>query len=72
MSTRIVWIDRVKRVEEKIARQWVRGSADKAEFREESHGWWVTLESGHEAIYVGTTRPELRAGDSVRRILEKV
>lgn len=72
MSTKFVMTDVVKSVEEKIARQWVSGSGDAAVFADNSHGWWVTFVSGHESIYVGTTKPELKAGDCVRRILEKV
>jgi hypothetical protein len=72
MSTKFVMVDRVRRVEEKIARQWIRGSGPKAEFREGSEGWWAIFESCPASMYLGTTRPELKAGDAVRITLEKV
>ena len=72
MSTKFVMVDRIAKVEEKIARRWMHGSGNDAVFEQDSHGWWAVFESCPASMYLGTTKPALAAGDSVRIILEKV
>ena len=72
MSSKFIMLDKVSRVEEKIARQWTSGSAEKAVFAEQSHGWYVLLDSLGVSIYLGSTRPKLEKGDTVRLTVEKV
>lgn len=72
MSTRFVMVDKVRRVEEKIARRWIGGAGDDAKFQDDSQGWWAVFESCPASMYLGTLRPGLATGDSVRIILEKI
>jgi hypothetical protein len=72
MSTKFVMLDVVARIEEKIARQWVSGTGQDAVFRDASEGWWAIFRSCPASMYLGTTKPGLRAGNRVRITLEKV
>lgn len=72
MSIRFVMTDRVARVEQKIAKRWMRGTGDKAVFEDNTQGWWAVFESCPASMFLGTTEPGLKAGDAVRLILEKV
>lgn len=71
MSIKFVMIDRIKRVEHKIVKKWLRGSGDKAEFEDESQGYWATFESCPASIYLGASEPRLADGDRVRLTLER-
>lgn len=53
----------VENVEQRFTKQWVSGSGDKAQFREVSAGWYLTLAGSHEAQYVGNIKPNAAKGD---------
>ncbi len=72
MSTKFIMLACVTRVEEKIARQWVSGAGDKAVFDDRSEGWYAVLDRSPASIYLGTGKPGLKEGDTVRLTLEKV
>ncbi len=72
MSTRFVMVDRVKKIDHKQAKRWLRGTGKDAEFEEGSAGYWAVFESCPASIYLGSTEPKLAAGDAVRLTLEKV
>ena len=72
MSTRFVMLGTVRAVEERVARRWLRGAGEAAEFLEESEGWYAVLGEWPISVYLGKTRVGLRAGDSVRLTLEKM
>lgn len=72
MSTKFAMTDRVRKIDHKVARRWLRGTGNDAEFEEDSAGYWVVFESCPASIYLGTAVPKLAAGDAVRLTLEKV
>jgi hypothetical protein len=72
MSTKFVMLDTVKLVEEKIAKQWLRGVGPEAKFADNSEGWYATFSSCPASMYLGASKPGLRAGDRVRLTMEKV
>jgi hypothetical protein len=72
MSTKFVMLDVVRRVEERFARQHVRGSGEHAVFAKNSEGWYAVFESCPASIYLGSSEPELAAGDRVRLTVERV
>lgn len=72
MSDKFVMVDRVRKIDHKVAKRWVSGTGDKAVFEEGSDGYWAVFESCPASIYLGTAPPKLAAGDAVRLTLEKV
>lgn len=72
MSTKFIMLDTVKKVEERIARQWLSGTGNDAKFKDNSEGWYASFASCPAGIYLGTVEPSLKAGDKVRLTLEKV
>ncbi len=72
MSTKFVMVDRVKKIDHKVAKRWLRGTGKDAEFAEDSAGYWAAFESCPASIYLGSAAPGLKAGDAVRLTLEKV
>lgn len=69
---RVVSYGTVKVLEERIAKQHVRGAGNDAEFRERSEGWYATLHEWPAAIHFGDERPDLKIGDRVKITVEKV
>lgn len=72
MSTKFVMVDRVRKIEHKVAQRWLRGTGKDAVFAEDSVGYWAVFESCPASMFLGSIEPGLRAGDSVRLTLEKV
>jgi hypothetical protein len=72
MSTKFVMLDKVARVEEKFAKQWVSGTGQDAVFRSDSAGWYATFTACPASMYLGTMEPGLKAGDRVRITMERV
>jgi hypothetical protein len=64
--------DIIASVEEKCAKQWMRGVGKDAEFADKTEGWYATFKSCPASIYLGTEKPVLSAGDRVRITLERV
>lgn len=71
-ATRIVVLSRVIKIEKRITHVWVTGIGENAVFRENDHGYYMTLEGSHESIHVGFTNPSLKAGDKIKITFEKV
>ncbi len=69
---RYILTDRVSRVDHRFVNQWTGGVGEDATFRKDSAGYYVVLDEGLAAIYVGEDEPTLAAGDRVRLTLEKV
>jgi hypothetical protein len=63
--------DVVIKVEERIARRWVRGTGKDAEFEDGSEGWYAVFRSCPASMHLGSDVPTLKAGDRVRLTLEK-
>ena len=70
--TKYVAMDRVARVEEKVAKRWVSGSGEHAVFADDTQGWWLTFESCPASMYLGAEEPHLKAGDRVRLTVERL
>lgn len=66
MPTSYVFSSTVASVSERTRKEYVFGSGKEAVFRDEPLGWFVALEGSHEALWVGTERPDLRPGDRVK------
>ena len=72
-SDKIVWHGTVTKVEERIARKWVRGTGKDAEFVPDSQGWYVTFrEWPGAAAFVGHEQPDIATGDKVKMSMEVV
>lgn len=71
MKHRIVCHATVKSVENRIARQWVRGFGADAVFERKSEGWYVGIANWPASIFFGREQPRLQAGDRVRITVEK-
>jgi hypothetical protein len=71
VSTKYVMTDVVRTIEHKMVRQWVRGTGDGAEFREQSIGYYAVFTSCPASMYLGPEEPHLKAGDKVRLTLER-
>lgn len=71
MTTKFVMTDVIRKVENRIARQWIGGLGEHAKFREDSQGWWAVFESCPVSMYLGTEKPGLEASDLVRLTLER-
>jgi hypothetical protein len=71
-SIRFVYLRTVKKVENRVANKWVRGTGKDAVFKEESTGWYATFVEDPTAIYLGMTETGLVAGDRMRFTAEKV
>ncbi len=63
--------DTIIKVEERVAKKWVRGSGNDAVFEDNSEGWYAVFRSCPASMHLGTDEPELKAGDRVRLTLEK-
>jgi len=65
MSEAYIITDTVRAIEEKKARFWRGGVGAEAKFEEVSVGWFITIGSSHESIFIGDTKPEMKVGDLV-------
>lgn len=63
MSEVITFVARVIAIEEKFKQRWLGGIGHVAEFAHDSMGWYVSLEGSYEALFVGTTKPNIKLGD---------
>jgi hypothetical protein len=72
MKIRYIIKDQVRRIENKVASQWLSGIGKDAKFAANSCGWYAIFESCPASVYLGEEEPELKAGDKVRLIVEKV
>jgi hypothetical protein len=70
----MAWVTytRVQRVWERKRRVYVEGFGEKAQFREETMGWYAHLGGSYESIHLGDEKPELEPGDVMKITLEKV
>ena len=59
----------VMKVEERFTRRHQRGHGDKAEFIDESMGWWAVL-PGNVALHLGAEKPDIIPGQMAMLILE--
>lgn len=71
-ATRYVMFDKIKKIEESVAKKWVSGLGEHAMFRNESEGFYAVFESCPASVFLGTDAPELEAGNRVRLTLEKI
>ena len=72
MKIRIVSIVTVRTVEERVAKRWLRGAGNAAEFAEDSQGWYATFAEWPGSAYLGNENPGLGVGDKIKITLEKV
>jgi len=68
---RFAWTARVLSVEEKFRDVHISGTGPEAVMGKESLGWFVRI-SESSAIRVGTEKPGLQPGDTVKLTMEKV
>lgn len=55
---------KVTSVVERFHRIYTGGIGAEASFEEASLGWFIIMEGSWEALYVGTTKPRVKVGDT--------
>lgn len=65
-TTRVVSVENRKQ-----RHSWAKEEDGSVTFQEKDLGWWVRVE-GSSALYIGTEQPDLKVGDQLRMIVEKI
>jgi len=65
------FVDTVTEIEERSRSRHVGGVGPTTEFRQESLGWFVTLDKSRLSIRIGSVQPDLRKGDQIKILITK-
>lgn len=71
VNVKYVVYTNVVRIEERKARDYVKGFGGNAEFLERSLGWFMFLAGSYEAIYIGPTKPDFKFNDRIKITFER-
>lgn len=69
---RYIFETKVKQIYEQKDKRHISGFGSDAVFEDISRGWFALLEGSWEALHLGKDKPELKPGDKIKVIIERI